>query len=246
MLPRLIRTCLITDPLIVLCTAVMGTVSMVVSFLDRSGRASHEVARIWARMLLFVSGVKVRVEGLENIPAGQGLVFASNHLSLMDTPLVVASIPAQFRFLAKQSLFKVPFIGGHLKRAGHVSVPREDPRASVKVMAVAADLIQRSGVSILVFPEGGRSMGQLQEFKEGGAYIAIKAQAPIVPMAITGTLEILPSGSINLRSGRATLRIGEPISTAGLKLSDRGQLTARLREEIVKLLDAPVSAKIER
>jgi 1-acyl-sn-glycerol-3-phosphate acyltransferase len=246
MLPGLLRTCFITDPLIVLCTAVMGTVSMVTSLLDRSGHTSHKVARLWARMLLFVSGVKVRVEGLEKIPMGQGLVFASNHLSLMDTPLVIANIPAQFRFLAKQSLFKVPFIGGHLKRAGHVSVPREDPRASIKVMSVAADLIQRNGISILVFPEGGRSTGKLQEFKEGGAYIAIKAQAPIVPMAISGTREVLPSGSINVRSGHAVLRVGEPIFTAGLKLSDRGQLTARLREEIARLLDEPVSAKIER
>jgi 1-acyl-sn-glycerol-3-phosphate acyltransferase len=240
----LLRSLLITDPLILLVTAIMGTVSLLASAADRSGNASHKVARVWARAVLFVSGIRVRVEGIEKIPLHTGCVFASNHLSLMDTPLVMANIPAQFRFLAKESLFKVPFIGSHLRRAGHVSVPRDDPRAAVKVMALAAEMIQRDCVSILVFPEGGRSYGQLQGFKEGAAYIAIKAQAPIVPMGIVGTLEILPMGSMNVRGGRVVLKVGDPIATAGMRLSDRTELTARLREEIAGLLEAPVSAKI--
>jgi 1-acyl-sn-glycerol-3-phosphate acyltransferase len=179
----------------------------------------------------------VKLGGLEKLQPNVGYVFASNHLSLFDTPLVIAKIPAQFRFLAKESLFHVPFIGSHLKRAGHIAVPREDPRAAVKVMSMAAKLIQEEGVSILVFPEGGRSDdGLLQEFKEGAAYIAIKAGAPIVPIAIAGTREILPMGSITLRGGEARLRIGEPIPTAGMKLSEREPLTTLVRERIVELL----------
>jgi len=177
------------------------------------------------------------VEGLDRIQPDGGYVFAANHLSLMDTPLVIAYIPAQFRFLAKRSLFRVPFIGGHLKRAGHIRVDREDPRSAVKVMGVAAELIRKDGISILVFPEGSRSEdGKLQEFKEGAAYLAIKAGVPVVPVAISGTHAVLPPGSVLVRSGKATLRIGHPIPTGSLQLSDRALLTRRIREEVAALL----------
>jgi 1-acyl-sn-glycerol-3-phosphate acyltransferase len=232
-----LRAILIADPLIVLATVVMGAISWVASLRDRTGRLPHQVARLWARILLFVSGVQVRVEGLDRIQPDGGYVFAANHLSLMDTPLVIAYIPAQFRFLAKRSLFRVPFIGGHLKRAGHIRVDREDPRSAVKVMGVAAELIRKDGISILVFPEGSRSEdGKLQEFKEGAAYLAIKAGVPVVPVAISGTHAVLPPGSVLVRSGKATLRIGHPIPTGSLQLSDRALLTRRIREEVAALL----------
>jgi len=235
---KTLRAVFLTAPLIVLATAVMGTTSLLASLKDRTGRLPHRVARAWARMLLAISGVKAEIQGVEKLDAEVGYVFASNHLSLMDTPLVIAHIPAQFRFLAKRSLFKVPFIGGHLKRAGHISVDREDPRAALKVLSAAAELIRTQGVSVLVFPEGSRSEdGRLQEFKEGAAYIAIKAGAPVVPLGISGTLEILPTGSVIVRSGHARLRIGDPIPTAGMKLSDRTALTLRIREEVGRLLE---------
>jgi len=231
-----LRALLWTDPLIILTTAVFGSISLIVSLIDRSGAAAHRVARVWSRLLLLISGVRVRVEGAENIPRHGGCVIASNHLSFMDTPVVLAHIPLQFRFLAKQSLYKVPFIGGHLRRAGHIPVPREDARGSLKAMSEAARIIRERGVSILIFPEGGRSQGQLQEFKEGAAYIAIKAQVPLVPVAIVGTREILPMGSILVRPGRVTLRISEPLPAAGLTLQDRGRLTAQLRERIAAIV----------
>jgi 1-acyl-sn-glycerol-3-phosphate acyltransferase len=166
-------------------------------------------------------------------------VIASNHLSLMDTPLVLAHIPLQFRFLAKKGLFKVPFIGGHLKRAGHIAIPRADARGSLKAMAEAAGIIRKRGVSVLAFPEGGRSEGQLQEFKEGAAYIAIKAGVPIVPVAIQGTRELLPMGSALIRPGPVAMRIGEPIPTAGMTLHDRARLTSLIRGQIASLIKTP-------
>jgi 1-acyl-sn-glycerol-3-phosphate acyltransferase len=232
------RALLFTDPLIVAATSVMGTASLAASLIDRSGRKPHSVARAWARMLLRVSGVKVNVEGLEHIQPEASYVFASNHLSLIDTPLAIANIPVQFRFLAKKSLFRVPFIGGHLKRAGHVAVPREDPRGSLKAMTAAAELIRERGISVLIFPEGGRSEGPLQPFKEGAAFIAIKARVPVVPMAIRGTREVLPSGSVDVRPGSVTLRIGEPIPTTDRKLSERAALTTEVFERVSKLYSA--------
>lgn len=214
----------------------MGTLSWGASLLDPSGNLPHRIARVWSRILIWVSGLKVKVEGIEKIEPGGSYVIASNHLSLMDTPLVLAYLPLQFRFLAKRSLFRVPFIGGHLKRAGHVAIPREDARGSLKAMTEAARMIQERGVSALVFPEGGRSMGQLQEFKEGAAYIAIKAGVPLVPVAIQGTLEVLPMGSLTVRPGRVRMRIGDPIPTAGLTLQERSRLTAELRARIQGML----------
>lgn len=234
-----LRGVLFADPAVVLATIFFGTISLIVSFFDATGRVQIQVARVWARTLLAVSGVRVRVEGLEHIDPNGGYVFISNHLSYMDTPVALANIPVQFRFLAKRGLFQIPFLGTHLSRAGHIPVPREDPRAAIKTMQVAAETIQRKKISLLIFPEGGRSRdGVLRPFKEGGVYIAIKAQAPIVPMVIIGSREILPYGGGVVRSGDVLLRILEPIETAGLTLKDRGALTARLRELILRELDA--------
>ena len=230
-----LRAALVTDPLIVLVTIAMGTLSLATSLFDSSGRAQHAVARLWARMLLAIGGVRVRVEGLERISAEASYVFVSNHLSYMDTPLVVAHIPAQFRFLAKKGLFKVPFIGYHLKRAGHIPVPRGDARASLRTMSEAARIVRERGVSVLVFPEGGRAPGAMREFKAGAAYIAIKAGVPAVPVGIVGTRQILPMDSLLVRGGEVRLRIGEPIPTVGLTIHDHRQLTERLREAVLGL-----------
>jgi 1-acyl-sn-glycerol-3-phosphate acyltransferase len=232
-----LRAYLIIDPLIVLATVVMGTLSTLASLFDPSGNRSHAIARLWSRILILVSGMKVRVEGVEKVVPGAGYVIASNHLSLMDTPLVMAHIPLQFRFLAKRGLFKIPFIGGHLRRAGHVAIPREDARGSLKAMSEAARMIRERGVSVLVFPEGGRSTGVLQEFKEGAAYIAIKAGVPIVPVAISGTRQVLPMDSAEVRPGPVSLRLGDPIPTTGLSLPDRHRLTADIRARILELME---------
>jgi len=233
---------LLIDPLIALCTALMGTLSLVSTLFDSTGRLPHRIARIWSRMVLAVSGVRVSVEGLEKIRPGGSYVIVSNHLSLMDTPLVLAWIPLQFRFLAKRGLFKVPFIGYHLSRAGHIPIPRGDARGSLKAMAETARLIRERGISALVFPEGGRSPGELREFKEGAAYIAITAGVPAVPVAIQGTRAVLPMGSLAVRPGRVSLRIGDPIPTAGLTLKDREALTRQLRERILEMLQEPARA----
>jgi 1-acyl-sn-glycerol-3-phosphate acyltransferase len=236
----LLRALLITDPLIYLATAVMGSISLFTSLFDATGRAQHAVARAWARLLLLISGVKVKVEGGEHIDPKGSYVIASNHLSFMDTPVVLAHIPLQFRFLAKKGLFKIPFIGYHLHRAGHLPVPRDDARAAVKTLNDAGRMVRERGISLLVFPEGGRSMGELQEFREGAAYMAIRAGVPLVPVALVDTHRILPMGSVNVRPGRVAVRIGTPIPTSTLRIHDREALTAQVRERVVELLANPV------
>ncbi len=232
-----IRGLLINDPLVIVVTIIMGTASIIASLFERTGRASHGVARAWARLLMRGSGIHASVEGLENIKPDGSYVFAANHLSYIDTPLVIGLIPVQFRFLAKKSLWKVPFIGSHLNRAGHIPVPREDPRASLRTMSEAARIIRDRGVSVLVFPEGGRSPAEMQPFKEGAAYIAIKAGVPAVPVGIVGTREVLPMDSLLVRSGAVRLYIGRPVPTQGLTLRDREALTAELRDQVVRLVE---------
>ncbi|MBV8817370.1 MAG: 1-acyl-sn-glycerol-3-phosphate acyltransferase [Acidobacteriaceae bacterium] len=233
-----IRGLLFADPLIILSTIVCGTISLIVSFFDDTGTAQIRVARAWARSLLAVSGVKVHVEGLEHIAPAGSYVFIANHLSYMDTPVVLAHVPVQFRFLAKRGLFQIPLLGQHLSRAGHIPVPREDPRAAVKTLQQAAEAIQQKHTSLLVFPEGGRSRdGELQEFKEGGTYIAIRAGVPLVPIAVIGTREVLPYSAAVVLSGKVTLRIMKPIDTSTLTLKDRGPITGQLRELILAQLE---------
>jgi 1-acyl-sn-glycerol-3-phosphate acyltransferase len=228
-----LRAVLITAPLIILSTIFFGLISVIISFFDKTGDRQIRVARAWARSLLLVSGIRVAVEGLEHIRPGSSYVLASNHASYMDTPVVMASIPVQFRFLAKRGLFQIPLLGTHLGQAGHIPVPREDPRASVKTMQLAAETIVRRHISMLIFPEGGRSLdGVLQPFKEGAAYIAIRAGAPIVPLVLIGTHDVLPMHSSIVRPGRVTLRILPPIETAALTLKERRRLTEQLCELI--------------
>ena len=234
----LLRSLFISTPLIVLSTTVLGTLSLILSFFDKTGRTQHRVARWWGASLLAAAFIRVRVTGLEKLDPNGVYVFVGNHASLMDIPAFLARLPFQFRFFAKKGLYQIPFIGTHLNRAGHLPVDRSSARASLKSMTEGARIIAARKVSVLLFPEGGRAPKGLREFKEGAAYIAIKAGVPAVPMALVGMREKLPMGSIHLRSGVVTLCIGDPIPTAGMAVGDRVELTARLYREIAGMIQS--------
>ena len=188
--------------------------------------------------MLAISGARVRIEGLEKLREDGAYVLVANHSSYMDTPAVLL-IPLQIRFFAKQGLFRIPLLGGHLRRAGDLPVVRENPRASLKSLTEAARMVRERGVSVVLFPEGGRSPDGLRDFKEGAAYLAIKAGVPVVPIGIMGTRQVLPMGSIHVRPHAVTMRIGDPISTAGMKLDARSELNAALRRQVAELIGEP-------
>lgn len=226
-----------TIPGIVASTAFFGTISQLILLVNRHSWPQFRTARAWARSLLWFAGVKVEIEGIENVRGIRQCVWVSNHVTFMDTPVMLANIPVQFFFLAKSELFSWPFIGWHLSRAGHVPVPLEDPRASLRTLGHAAKHIKESSVSLLFFPEGGRSAsGELQEFKDGAAYIAIKAQVPLVPVALVGIRETWPMDTFDLSSGTVKLRFGKPIQTAGLTAQARAEITTLARAQIVDML----------
>ncbi len=229
-------------PAVLLTTTAFGLVSLVCSLCGARENRLHEIARTWSRWLLKVSGIRVQIEGLDKLDPSRSYVLAANHASYMDTPVALAAIPLQFRFFAKLGLFSIPLLGTHLGRAGHFPVDRGNARASLKSMAEAARAISARKVSVLLFPEGGRSeSGTLQEFKEGVAYIAIKAGVPLLPIALAGTHQVLPMHSGRVRPGTVRVLIGDLIETTGLSLADRGELTDSARRQIEDLLARPAA-----
>ena len=230
-----LRAYLLIDPLIVIATVVLGSASLLASAFDKRGRTQHAIARLWARILLAVSGARIRIEGVEKLDTDAAYVLVANHSSYMDTPAVLL-IPLQIRFFAKGGLFRIPLLGGHLRRAGHLPVVRDNPRASLKSLTEGARLVRERGVSVLLFPEGGRSPDGLREFKEGAAYLAIKAGVPVVPIGIMGMRRVMPMGSFHVRPHAVTMRIGDPIPTAGIKLDARGELNQTLRRKVAELI----------
>lgn len=224
-------------PLICLSTIVMGSISFCCSLFDKTGNTQHLVARAWSRQLLAIGGVRVRIEGLENIDPAGSYIFVSNHVSFMDTPVLMANIPVQFRFLAKRGLFQIPFLGNHLHRAGHIPIPRDDIRGMLKALSQAAEAVRKHKICLVIFPEGGRTHDGLglQEFKDGAAYLAVKSGVPMVPVGLVGMEKILPMGSAHVRSGVATLRIGKPVPTEGISAKEHKALTERMRLEVAAL-----------
>ena len=157
-----LRAYLIYDPLIWSYTVILGTLSLLSSFFDSSGSVQHGFARLWARMILGTIGAQVTVEGLEKIDISKAHVYVVNHLSALDIPVLYASLPFQFRILAKRELFRYPFMGWHLRRSGQIPVVLDNPKASIRSLQMAVNAVKHN-MSLLVFPEGGRSEdGQLQ------------------------------------------------------------------------------------
>jgi len=225
-----LRSYFIFVPLIYLYTGVMGTLSLLSSFFDRDGRMQHWFACTWSRMILKTSGIHVNAEGLEHIDPVQPAVYAANHLSALDIPVLYASLPTQFRILAKRELFRYPFMGWHLTRSGQIPIDHGDARASLRGLNRASDSL-RKGMPLVIFPEGGRSRdGRLQNFMGGAFYMAIKAQAPVVPVVLVGTYEHLPMNSFHLRPGPIQMIVGEPIQTTGMVPREMDKLAARVRQ----------------
>lgn len=234
-------TYLLFMPLIALATAFFGSISLVCGLWDTAGRQQHWVARQWARVLLRLALSPVEASGFENLqslrqPGSRRplAVFAANHLSYYDTPVLFAKLPFQFRILAKAPLWKIPFIGWYLNRSGQVPIDQSSARAGVASLGRGVKTLQ-AGLPLLVFPEGGRtSTGELQAMAAGAAWMAIKAQVPLVPLTLIGTYELLPIHVYALRPRPLKLIIGQPIPTAGLTTRDAEALTEQLHSVITR------------
>lgn len=233
------RSLLLTNLLIYFYTVVCGTVSLFASLFDSQGRWQHACARVWSWLILKTSGIRVRVEGLEHVHPGDTAIYCVNHQSAMDIPVLFVNLPVQFRFVAKRSLFHLPFLGSHLRRSGHIPVDRDRPREAMKSMRMVAQEI-REGKSVLLFPEGHRSRnGQLQPFKAGSFYIAILSGVPVVPITINGTSRVLKPDTYHVRAGQTEMIVHPAISTEGMSLHNVDALSQRVRDAIASRLVPP-------
>lgn len=213
----------------------MAILSLICSLWDRGGRAQHRMAQRWSRMLLAVCFVRLEVEGAEKLDPDTSYVVVANHSSYMDIPVLYVAIDLQLRFFAKKGLFSIPLMGWHLSRAGHLPVVRGDARASLRSLSEAAKLIRERRISVLLFPEGGRTEAGIRPFKEGAAHLAIKAGVPIVPVGLVNVRSALPMHSLLLRPAIVKVNVGDPIDTSNLTPRDRGRLNETLQERVAEL-----------
>lgn len=209
--------------------------SLFLSVFDRSGgRLVHFYGAVpWAKIILWVCGGQVKVKGLENVDRHVPRIYLSNHQSYFDIFALLAYLPADFKFVLKQELMKIPLLGLAMRQAGYIAIDREDPRKAVKSMNEAAMKIKQ-GASLLIFPEGTRSAdGKLQPFKRGGFLLAFKAGCDVVPVAISESHKIVPKGSLKINKGTFALNIGRPISVKDYAKKDMDKLMTRVREAIM-------------
>ena len=192
----------------------------------------------WSRGILTVTGVQLVVEGLENIPKDTPCVFVGNHRSYYDIPLLLAGLDAPHGILAKEELGKIPLLSRWMKLLGCVFVKRDDVRASVKALNDATAIVE-SGKSFVIFPEGTRYKGEeggAGEFKNGAFRIAVKTEAPVVPVAISGARALFEAHGNRAVPGPVHIRVLPPIRTAGMSKAEQKQLPDAVRQTILAQL----------
>ena len=238
------RTVFYLIPAITVYTVVLGTLSLGSSLFQSSGRFAHWCARSWSRLILATTGVHVEVSGLERLESDRAYVFVANHQSIYDIPIVFTSLPSQLRIVAKQSLGRIPFLGWHLRRTGHILVDRRHPNRAA--IFGRASKLMKDGLSLIVFPEGTRSRdGRVAPFKGGSFYLALEAELPVVPISIVGSRHVMLKGRLATYPGRVKLIVHAPIDTTGLAGGDpraARAFAARVREVIAPDAESDLAA----
>ncbi len=242
--PSRLRSYFILAPLIWAYTVILGSISLLCSVFDRNGRIQHKFARFWSGLVMKTILSPVRVIGMDRVSTGDSKprVYAVTHASALDIPILYVYLPFQFRIIFKSELLAYPFVGWHLQRSGQVCINHQNPAASIGALKSALRSL-RSGMPLVIFPEGGRTRdGKLQPFLPGAFFLAIKAQADIVPIALVDTFALLPMDTYHIKCQPLEMRVGEPVSTTGLTLRDTEDVSARVKSAIEALQSAPRSA----
>lgn len=225
------RTVFFLIPAITVYTIILGSISIVSSLFDKRGYFGHWCARTWSRLILLTTGVRIDVEGLDRLVPARTYVFVANHQSIYDIPILFWALPYQLRIIAKESLGRIPFLGWHLRRSGHMLVDRTRPHP-VAILAWASRLTS-GGLSLIVFPEGTRSRdGRVARFKGGSFHLALEAGLPIVPLSVIGSRHVMLKGRLATYPGKVRLVIHEPIETTQLAGSNTREFGERVRQII--------------
>jgi 1-acyl-sn-glycerol-3-phosphate acyltransferase len=237
--PSRLRSYLVFDPLIWLITVVLGIISIPVSLFGEKGRILHGFARFWSQLIMKIIGSPTTVSGLDQVDTSRPLVYAVNHASALDIPLLYVYLPFQFRIAFKKELLAYPIVGWHLRRSGQICIDQQNPAASIGSVRSALKSL-KSGLPLVIFPEGGRSPdGQVKPFLPGAFFLAIKAQVDIVPVALLGTYELLPMDTYHIKCRPLEMRVGQPIATAGYTSRNMEELSDRVHRAVEELYRKP-------
>jgi 1-acyl-sn-glycerol-3-phosphate acyltransferase len=225
-------------------TLFFAVIALAVSLFEGAEERIHRIARFWASLHLRVSGIRVDLQSAENLPEPPFLLMA-NHSSALDITVLLAALPFSFKFIAKRELFSIPFFGWAIKRAGYISIDRENPKEALKAIEEAVRSI-KGGTPVLIFPEGTRGAKGatdrdegLQPFMKGAFSLASRAGVPVVPLAIIGSYALQPSGSIlspPKEQGRVIVRVGKPIAVDGKGVSYKAELMEEVRTVMTRLM----------
>ncbi len=222
---------------IVLVTIIFGILAILASFIDIKGRLPHKIAGIWARSIMAASPIEVTVKGLSNIDPDKSYIYMSNHQSNYDIPILLGYLPVQFRWLAKIELFRIPLFGYAMKRAGYICIDRSNQKSAFESLKKAAGII-RDGVSVMIFPEGTRSMdGNIGSFKKGGFVLAIESGVPILPVIIRGTYSVMPKSRLLIKPGKVTLQVLKPVETSDYTKETKDELMEKIRNIMCESID---------
>jgi len=215
-------------------TVFMCIWSIVFSIFSDSDDKIHKVANLWAKSLLLICNIKVKVIGKENLLHGKPQIFMANHQSDFDILIALAYIPIQFRWIAKKELFSIPVFGAAMRNAGYLEIDRKNLKEAIKNIDKAVLQIWK-GKSIMTFPEDTRSRsGEIKHFKQGAFYLAIETGAPIVPVSIIGSEGIMPQKSLKIFPRQIKLVIGKPIEVKNFNIENRHGLIEKVRDTIIK------------
>lgn len=236
-----LRSYFILDPLIWLYTLVLGLIALPGGLFDRSGRRLHWFSRAWSWCIMKTIMSPVKVTGLDKIDVSKPHVYAVNHASAMDIPVLYVYLPFQFRIVFKKELLAYPIVGWQLKRSGQVCIDQQKPTNSIAAIRSAVKSL-KAGMPLVIYPEGGRTPdGEIKPFLPGALFLAIKAQVDIVPVALVGTYELLPMDTYHIKCRPLEMRVGEPISTAGMTMRDLEAVSVRVQKAMEDLYYAPAS-----
>jgi len=236
-----LRSYFILDPLVWLYTLVMGVLALPGGLFDRSGRRLHWFSRTWSWLIMKTILSPVKVTGLDKIDTSKPHVYAVNHASALDIPVLYVYLPFQFRIVFKKELLSYPIVGWQLKRSGQVCIDQQKPTNSIAAIRSAVKSL-KTGMPLVIYPEGGRTPdGEIKPFLPGAFFLAIKAQVDIVPVALVGTYELLPMNTYHIKCRPLEMRVGEPISTAGLTMRDMEAVSAKVKKAMEDLYYAPTT-----
>jgi len=235
---------ILLNAFIALHTIVFGTYGILLALVGSSPRFVHFYCAVpWARVILKVCGVEVELQGVENVRKDVPRLYMANHTSYFDIFALLSTLPVDFKFIVKQELMRIPIFGAAMRRAGYIGIERDDPRKALKSMHDAADRI-KNGASVLIFPEGTRSEdGCLQPFKAGGFHLALRSGCDIVPIAITGSREIVPKGSLRVQKGTIRVAVGKEISVKGQTKKNMGRVMEQVRDAMAGQLSRLTCSK---